>query len=271
MSITTDFHCHTSFSSDCNTPMEEMIKKALSMKMTHLCFTEHMDFDYPVHPEDGLTFLLDTQSYQKEFLKLQEVYKDRITLLWGVELGIQPHLMETLKQYTSSHPFDFIIASSHLLYGSDPYYPSFFNDRREDQVYEDYFKEIITNIKSFPAFDTYGHLDYIVRYGPTKDTRYSYEKYRDIFDNLLLALIERQKGLEINTGGLKYGLKQLHPITDVIKRYRQLGGEIITLGSDAHHPENLQKEFSLAREILVDCGFQYHTIFRKRKAEFIPL
>ncbi len=271
MAITTDYHCHTDFSSDSSTPMEEMIKRALSLGMTHLCFTEHMDFDYPVNPKDGLTFSLDTLAYRNTFLTLKEKYKEQLTLLWGVELGIQPHLNQRLEEYTSSHPFDFIIASSHLLYGEDPYYPSFFETRNEDLVYEDYFKEITDNIKAFSSFDVYGHLDYIVRYGPNKDARYSYEKYRDIFDQLLLALIERGKGLEVNTGGLKYGLRQLHPITDILKRYRSLGGEIITIGSDAHQPQNLQHEFSLAQNVLLDCGFRYHTVFQNRTSQFIPL
>ena len=271
MPITTDYHLHSEFSEDCNTPMEEMIKKALSLGMTHLCFTEHMDMDYPSDNPDGLSFLLDTHAYREKFLLLQEKYLDKITLLWGVELGIQPHITGKLTDYALSHPFDFIIASSHLLYGADPYYPSFFKHRDEEQVYGDYFSEIIKNIKSFPHFDVYGHLDYIVRYGPNKDSRYSYEKYRDLFDKLLRTLIENGKGLEINTGGLKYGLRNPHPHQEILMRYRQLGGEIITVGSDAHNTAYLQYEFSTAAQLLSSCGFQYYTIFQNRKPMFIPL
>lgn len=271
MSITTDFHSHSEFSDDCSTPMEEMVEKAISLGMSHLCFTEHMDPDYPVNNPDGLNFFLDTPAYYKKWKDMKEKYKNKISLLWGVELGIQPHITEKLEAFTASHPFDFVIASSHLLYREDPYYPDFFKNRREETVYADYFKEILQNITSFSDFDVYGHLDYIVRYGPHKDTRYSYEKYREIFDELLRALIDKGKGLEINTGGLKYGLKDLHPLTDILKRYRCFGGEIITIGSDAHHPEFLQHQFLRAEEVLKSCGFKYHTIFQNRKPEFIPL
>lgn len=271
MPITTDFHLHSEFSGDCSSPMEEMIEKAIFLGMSHLCFTEHMDPDYPTDTPDGLNFLLDTPAYYKKWKEFREKYKEKITLLFGVELGIQPHITQKLEDFVSSHNFDFIIASSHLLYGEDPYYPDFFHNRSEEAVYTDYFKEIIHNINTFPHFDVYGHLDYIVRYGPNKDTRYSYEKYRDLFDHLLTALIQKGKGLEVNTGGLKYGLRDLHPITDILKRYHSLGGEIITIGSDAHNPDYLQHEFSRAEEVLKSCGFRYHTIFKNRKAEFIPL
>lgn len=270
MSITADFHTHTDFSSDCKTPMEEMIQKALSLEMTHLCFTEHMDPDYPVS-DDGLTFLLDTPAYREGFLTLKNSYKEKLKLLWGVELGIQPHLYEQLKTYVSSFPFDFVIGSSHVLYKEDPYYPAFFEHRREETVYEDYFKGILTNIKNFSDFDIYGHLDYIVRYGPNKDSRYSYEKYRDIFDEILKTLIHKGKGLEVNTGGLKYGLRDLHPITEVLKQYKNLGGEIITIGSDAHSPDYLQHQFSYAREVLLSLGYRYYSVFENRTCSFLPL
>ena len=270
MAITADFHNHTSFSSDCKIPMEEMIQKGISLGMTHLCFTEHMDPDYPVSG-DGLTFLLDTDAYRSRFLELKEKYSSNIELLWGVELGIQPHLYEQLHTYASSYPFDFIIASSHVLYGEDPYYPSFFEQRKEATVYADYFKDILTNIKHFSDFDVYGHLDYIVRYGPNKDARYSYEAYRDIFDEILKTLVQTGKGLEVNTGGLKYGLLDLHPLREVLKRYRELGGEIITVGSDAHSPDYLQHQFSFVREVLTSLGYRYYSVFKNRTCSFLPL
>lgn len=271
MPILTDYHLHSHFSGDCNTPMEEMIIKAISLGMTHLCFTEHMDPDFPTNFSEPLNFDLDTVSYHREYLHLSERYKDKIKLLWGVELGIQPHIFNKLSEYASSHPFDFIIASTHLLYKEDPYYPIFFEQRKEEQVYRDYFEEIANNLKYFTEFDVYGHLDYIVRYGPCKDTHYSYHKYKDIIDDILRLLIHNGKGLEVNTGGLKYGLKELHPSSDILKRYKELGGEIITIGSDAHSTNNLMNNFSIAESLLKECGFSYYTVFKNRSPEFIPL
>jgi len=271
MAILTDFHTHSYFSGDCDTPTETMITKAISLGMTHLCFTEHLDFYYPVREGESLDFNLATDQYRKEFLALKEKYDKKIHLLWGVELGLQKHIFSDLHDYTQTHPFDFVIASSHLCNGGDPYYPDFFEERSEEDVYHEYFCSILENVKNFSDYDVYGHLDYIVRYGPNKDARYSYEKYRDIFDVILKTIIENGKGIELNTGGVKYGLKDLHPATSILKRYKELGGEIITIGSDAHTPENLLGHFPRAGLVLKECGFQYYTIFIERKPTFIHL
>ena len=271
MSISADFHTHTSFSGDCNTPMEHMIAAACNLGLSHLCFTEHFDPDYPIRDGEILDFSLATDTYRKDFLFFQKKYNKKLQLLWGVELGLQSHLLPFLSEYVKNHPFDFVIASSHLCNGGDPYYPDFFDHRREDEVYLEYFSSILENVTNFKDYDVYGHLDYIVRYGPNKDALYSYEKYRDIYDSILKKIIESGKGIELNTGGIKYGLKDLHPTTAVLKRYRELGGEIITIGSDAHTPEHLANHFPRANDILETCGFRYYTIFQERKPKFISL
>lgn len=271
MAILTDCHLHTSFSSDSQTPMEEMTRQALRMGLSHLCITEHLDMDFPVHPVDQLTFDLDTDAYFKEFCSLREKYADSIRLLFGVELGLQPHLASSLTDYVHHYPFDFVIGSSHLCHGRDPYYAAFYEGRSEKEAYREYFDSILENILACEDYDVYGHLDYVVRYGPNKDSHYSYEKYRDILDTILQELIQKGKGIEINTGGLKYGLKDLHPSIEILKRYRKLGGEIVTIGSDAHKPENIGAFFARAEETLKSCGFNYYTIFQNRKPEFIRL
>jgi len=271
MAILTDFHTHSHFSGDCDTPLEDMISRAVSLGMSHLCLTEHFDPDYPVKEGENLNFHLDTENYRKDFLSFQDKYKDKIQLLWGVELGLQDHLFEFLDAYTKKHPFDFILASSHLCNGEDPYYPEFFFGKDEEQVYLEYFSGILKNVQNYQGYDVYAHLDYIVRYGPNKDARYSYDKYRDLFDMILKTLIEKGKGIELNTGGLKYGLKDVHPYSPILKRYHELGGEIITIGSDAHTPSNLLHHFDRAADVLKSCGFQYYTIFKERKPQFIRL
>ncbi|MEI3412415.1 MAG: PHP domain-containing protein, partial [Blautia sp.] len=123
----------------------------------------------------------------------------------------------------------FVIGSSHVVHGADPYYPQFFQNRSEQKAYMEYFESILENLSVFDEMDTYGHIDYIVRYGPNQNRFYSYGRYQDILDKILKKLIERQVGLEVNTGGYHYGLGEPNPCTAVIRRYRQLGGEIIAL------------------------------------------
>lgn len=272
MPITADCHLHSSYSGDSDTPMEEMILKGIERGLTTMCFTEHNDFDYPYQPDEPQDyFLLTPDPYLYDLLGLREKYADKIKILFGVELGLQPQVMRQNAVLAKSYDFDFIIGSSHICNGNDPYYPAFFEGRSEEEAYREYFESILENIKKFSNFDVYGHLDYVVRYGPNKDTEYTYEKYKDIFDKILELLIDKGKGIEINTGGVKSGLKDLHPCMGILKRYRELGGEIITIGSDAHKPENIAEHFDRAEAVLKECGFQYYTVFEKRTAEFKKL
>ena len=286
MPITADYHLHSSFSGDSNTPMEEMVLRGIELGLTRMCFTEHNDFDYPItNPAsasdeasksnldivtDGM-FELNPDAYLYDLLRLKEKYKSQITLCFGVELGLQPHLSRENAAFAKAHDYDFIIASSHICNRRDPYYPSFYEGRTQEEAYSEYFESILENLKYYSNFDVYGHLDYVVRYGPAKDDGYSYEAYRDIFDRILDRLISMGKGIEINTAGFAKGMRDANPCIGVVRRYRELGGEIITVGSDAHRPEQIAYAFNRAADILKDCGFRYYTTFEKRSPSFYKL
>ena len=267
--IYSDFHLHTTFSGDGETSMKDMIEHGIALGLKTICFTEHMDFDYD--PDCDVDFLLDTKSYYDAFLKHKEIYQDKIELLFGVELGLQTHLAGKHKEYLASYPFDFVIGSSHLIHGMDPYYPKFFKNRREKECLTEYFQSILENIDAFCEFDVYGHIDYIIRYSPERKDNYSFEEYYELIDKILKKIIALGKGIELNTGGFKYGLGHPNPHENILKRYREFGGEIITVGSDAHTQEYLAHEFPKACEILKDAGFSYYTIFKNRKPEFLRL
>lgn len=267
--IYSDFHFHSTHSGDGEASMVDMIERGIGLGLKILCFTEHMDYDYD--PQCDVNFLLNTEDYWKEFLHYREVYKDRIDLRFGVELGLQPHLAERHEKYLKEYPFDFVIGSSHLVHGIDPYYPKFFQNRDENDCYLEYFESILENIEAFQGFDVYGHIDYIVRYCPSRKENYSFREYWDTIDEILKRLISIGKGIEVNTGGFKYKLGHPNPHEKILKRYKELGGEIITVGSDAHTTEYLGYEFSRTCEILKDAGFRYYTVFKDRKSEFLKL
>lgn len=265
-----DSHLHSDFSGDCDTPAARMIERALSLGLEGLYFTEHEDPDAPPSECD---FSVDFDRYFASLQKLRETHAGRIRIGIGVEYGIQPHLPERLKRLSWEYPFDFIIASLHNLNGMDPYYPSYFEGRTERDCYEEFFRvQYETLRKCDPAsFDTLGHMDYIVRYGPNRNKFYSYEAYADYIDPILRLLIENGKCLEVNTGGLKYGLGEPNPCTGVLKRYRELGGELVTAGSDAHEPEYLGYRFDYAAKLLQALGFRYYTVFEQRSGRQIKL
>ena len=272
MPITADCHLHSIHSGDSDTPMEDMIQAGIRQGLSAMCFTEHMDIGFTDSPEGpGSIFLLDTEAYLGQAAQFKADFQVQILLLSGVELGLQADYAEAIQAYAASYPFDFIIGSSHVCHGRDPYYPSFYQGRRQEEAYLEYFESILENIQLFSAFDVYGHLDYAVRYGPDRDRNYTYETYRDIFDAILRLLIEKGKGIELNTGGLKAGMRDVHPCTAVLRRYRELGGEILTIGSDAHSPEHVATSFSRAAAVLEACGFRYYTVYEGRKPRFCQL
>lgn len=263
-----DQHMHCNFSGDSDALPEDMIKAGIAHGLSGICFTDHLDYDYPEEPN---IFLLDFDNYFKVLSDLKEKYADKISVNIGIELGLQTQAAGQNLAVAEKYPFDFIIGSSHVVNHMDPYYPEFFAGRDEDAAYMEYFESVLENINSDVDFDVYGHIDYVVRFGPNKNAFYTYEKFKDIIDEILTQLISKGKGIEVNTGGFKYGLGHPNPTEDIIKRYRELGGEIITMGADAHVPEYVAYEFNKTAQIIKNCGFKYYTVFKNRKAEFIPL
>lgn len=272
MPILADCHLHSHHSGDSQTSMEEMVLKGMELGLQTICFTEHNDFAYPATAQEpeGL-FELNADSYLYDLLVLREKYGSRIRILFGLELGLQTCVLDRNARFANAQDYDFIIGSSHICNGKDPYYPSFFEGRSDQDAYREYFLCELENARAFSNFDVYGHLDYVVRYGASKDKDYSYAKYQDILDDILTTLLEKGKGIELNTAGLSKGMKDFHPCMDVLKRYRELGGEILTIGSDAHAPGQMGAHFAKAAQVLKDCGFRYYTVFERRQPEFFPL
>ncbi|MCI8270287.1 MAG: histidinol-phosphatase HisJ family protein [Lachnospiraceae bacterium] len=263
-----DTHIHTSFSGDCTTPARIQIERCLSLGMQELCITDHHDYATGMAEE---IFLLDFPSYLSQLHSLQEEYSGRIRIGIGLELGLQIRIQDYLERLARSLDVDYIIGSCHFIDQMDPYYPSFFQGRTERAAYERFFEVSLKRIQTLSCFDSFGHLDYVVRYGPATNQNYSFSAYQDYIDPILKTLIEKEIALECNTAGFKYGLGHPNPTEDILRRYHQLGGERITLGSDAHTPEYIGHAFDRAKSILIDCGFRYLTVYRQRKPQWIPL
>lgn len=263
-----DMHMHTHFSGDSEANPAEIAQKACDIGLKGICFTDHLDIDYKETP--GM-FDLDIPAYQKEIEEVKQKFADKLDIGWGIELGLQPYLVSQNNQVICENNFDFVIGSTHLIKQVDIYYPSYYEGRNEAECYREYFEETLKNAQSDVDFDVYGHLDYVIRYGPNKNKFYSYEKYADVIDEILRILISRGKGIELNTAGLKYGLGHAHPTMETLKRYKELGGEIITLGSDGHAPEQIAWDFVKVPEILKEAGFEYFTVFKGRKPVFRKL
>lgn len=259
-----DCHMHSEFSTDSDAPMESMCDAAIARGIQKICITDHYDMDYSTGE-----FQLDTDRYEQKVREVQKKYAGRLVIGFGVELGLMPQLGDRIREYADSRSFDFVIGSVHVIDGTDPYYRSEI-PCSDEEMYRRYFAYTLKCLDSCDGFQTLGHLDYAVRYG-YDPTVYSYRKYSDLIDEILRKLIDRGIALEVNAAGLRYGLGYPNPHPDVIRHYRELGGEMVTIGADAHEPDHVGSRFEEIRDLLLDCGFRWQTVFSEKRPEMLPL
>ncbi|MBR6270591.1 MAG: histidinol-phosphatase HisJ family protein [Lachnospiraceae bacterium] len=262
-----DTHVHTSLSHDGKSTAKEYLTAAPGLGVDEIIFTEHFDYYDGVETK---IITLDVEEYRRTYEALRP--QGGLKIGYGIELGLRPEYREKLIAMTDTHDFDFIIGSSHLTAGRDiAYDPVFFEGKTRHEAYMVYFNEMLENVRIFDDFDVYGHMDYVVRYGGYDEKTIDYREFGDVLDEILATLVKKGKGLEINTAGYRYGLPFAHPNISILRRFRELGGEIITIGSDAHHISQLASHFDRAYEMARTAGFTYYAIFRGRRPEFYKI
>ena len=179
--ILADTHLHTSFSSDSNERMEKMVLQGISLGLNKIYFTDHMDLDFPEKYE--YDFLFDVSEQQKEIMNLQNKYSNQIRIFSGIELGLQPHIHAQIKELLSKYTFDYVIGSIHVIKEMDPYCREYWEQfEREEKAILTYFETALSCLEEMDDFDSFGHLDYVIRYAPSGPNGYSYKKYADIID-----------------------------------------------------------------------------------------
>lgn len=270
--IKSDFHVHTSFSTDATDSAESTVLKAIEKELDMLCITDHMDIHWPYNHNE---FIFDTDEYLTELNRLKKKYSDSIKLLSGVELGLrnEPEEVDFITSEANrlgSLPFDFIIGSTHIVDNGDPYYDDFWEGHSVTERIRDYYEATYFNASHYDDFDVYGHLDYIVRYIP-EDSHIEQTRFLDITEAILKTLITKGKGIEINTKAYYSNNGNLNPSDMILSFYKSLGGEIITVGSDSHCAKHLTDGFDVASIALKKAGFKYYTVFENRKPTFIEL
>ena len=275
-----DYHLHTLFSGDCETPLMDIINAARSAGLSSICITDHNDLDFPFisETEDGtpINFDLDIDKYIPELTTLQNKVRSEYNfdLSIGLEQGVMPSTCEKLKDFSTVHPgLDFIICSTHVVDGMDPYYPEFWETRDANACYMAYFENTLYNVEHFSDYNVYGHLDYIFRYGPCpkKQALIDTKPYMEVIEAILKTIIDTGKGIEINTGSLYRGMDYAHPHIDIIKLYKELGGEILTFGSDAHDSIHIGYKINEAAMMAKELGFKYYCTYKNMKPDYLNL
>lgn len=276
--ILADYHTHTMFSSDSDASPEAMIEQAKNIGLSYLCFTDHYDLDYPGSTAGHPLFVFSMEEYLRRLLPLREKSLKHglpLQVRIGIELGLRPNrpdIHASLSELLLHAPLDFVLGSIHLVDDKDPYYAEFWHAETKKNALSRYFDTVLSCLCSFSNFDALGHLDYVIRYLPdtlgSKD--YFYRDYCEVLDEILRQLIQKEIALEINTKGLSC-IDSLHPSFEVLDRYKELGGRLLTIGSDAHHPSVIASDYKKTRELLLSHGFTTYCVFTDRKPELFRL
>lgn len=258
-----DYHVHTNLSPDSNYEMEDCIQDAISLDLDEICFTEHIDYGYP----NAMQCHLPT--YYNKFIELQNKYKEKISLKFGIEFGAQAHHKDYFNNIFNNYPFDFALLSFHQVEDKELWNGDFQYGKTQDEYNRIYFEEMYNTVQVFDGFSVLAHMDLMRRYD--KHGEYPFEKCKNIIEEIFLYIIEHGKGIEINTSSFRYGLQDLCPSTDILKFYKEMGGEIITIGSDSHCKNHLYSNIPYIREILKNLGYKYFSTFDKMEPKFHEL
>ena len=259
-----DYHLHSSLSFDSVTQPMDIALAAKAAGLREICFTDHFDYN---SDEKKVHNLFSAADYRAAY---DGISLPGLEIRQGVELGLTrwngPQLKELLDQY----PFDFAIGSVHFVGGYDPYEPEYWRDRSVREAFRVYLEEIYHCVQIHDDFDVLGHLTYVCKsvHNPTREP-VQFMDFQDITDEIMKILVAKGKGMEINTSGVDRAGAFL-PSADYLKRFKELGGEIVTVGSDAHDPSRVGQYAPDALAILEDI-FGHVCTFRQRKPVFHKL
>lgn len=253
-----DTHIHTEVSTDSNMKLIDALNSAKE-KGVSLILTEHMDIQEPIKEYGHFTF--DSYEYFKKYEKFRED-----NLLLGMEMGMRPEFIEENKIEEEKSPFDYIIGSVHVVDTIEIFKEEYYAERTKKEAYEEYLEYMINCLKQYDFIDSLGHIDYICRYATYEDPEIYYEEFSDHIDGVLKILIEKEKAMEINTRRLHSEVTREN-LTKIYRRYKELGGNYVTIGSDSHKESAIAMNFNYAIEICDKCNLR-KVYFKERKIEY---
>lgn len=273
-----DTHIHTKeFSGDAILSRSDLVSYNDRHPSCIFCTTEHYDYDYPYRKHQ---LICDLDHYdsacQDSKARYEEKMQKEYPILFGIEFGYMENLGKYYDNLSKQYPFDSIICSVHYFNHNDPYFNRYFyKSAGKKAVYGGYLESIVHSLENCDGFDIVGHFDYISRYAPYPDKKIYYRDFPDLFDTIFTLCIQKGKALEVNTRVPAQFKAEAMPDymfdPDILIRYKELGGELISLGSDAHTPDSLMMLFDETKDMLRKVGFRHLVYYRKRSPVCLPL
>ncbi|NLE45106.1 MAG: histidinol-phosphatase HisJ family protein [Chloroflexi bacterium] len=263
-----DLHIHSRHSGDCDTDMADVCEQALARGLREIAFTDHVDFN----PLDGSYAYLKPDLYLADIDRCRRIYGDRLRIRAGVEIS-EPHLYpQQANALVAAHPFDLVIGSVHWVGERTDWLGAYFDGWTLKEGMHAYFAEI-EQLVAQADFDVLAHLDIVrravnYRFGLTQ---LDYAPYEPAIRRILRTMIDRGIALEINTANYRRGLGETCPPLEVLHWYVEMGGEMVTAGSDAHTADSVASSFDVVRDMLDTVGIQRIATFDQRQLVWLRI
>ncbi len=261
-----DYQVHSVRSHDGKASILDQCERAVNIGLDEVGFSEHKDFD----PADPVVDFFDYEAYMREIEAARQRYGDSLTIRAGVEIDYQDWFEDRIDDYLKAHSFDFVIGSVHYVDRHMIMTPEYNQSRTAETAYGDYFHAVRQSVDS-GLFDIVGHLEYANRRGIAAWGQYDPGPYREQLDALFDAMIERGVVFELNTAGLHQNLGVTYPSSTTLSYYTQCGGSLLSIGSDAHHPDQLGHAYGNAARMALAAGLTKVCTWENRKPRLVPL
>jgi histidinol-phosphatase (PHP family) len=261
-----DFQVHSLRSHDGRATIREQCMRAVEIGLDEIGFSEHKDFD----PSDPVVDFFDYALYLEEIAAAREEFAGRIVIRMGVEIDYQKWFEDEIAAYLGSHSFDFVIGSVHYVDRKMLMTPKYREGHTRESAYRLYFQAVGDSVES-GLIDIVGHLEYANRRGVPAFGPYDPAPYREQVSELFDRMVERGVALEINTAGLRQGVGHTYPCAAHVALYAKRGGQLLSLGSDSHHPADLAASYGVAARQAVERGLREVTVWENRKPRQVPL
>ncbi len=255
-----DYHVHTTRSVDCATPIESSCEAAIAQGIAEIAFTDHVDHE----PADEGFGFYDYDLYVVDVERARDRYGDRLVILAGAEVDFNTGIADEVERFLADHHYDFVIGSVHYGETGEIIFPEYFSGRSLDQVFVPYFEQVQAAVET-GWFDTIGHIDLPKRYAPQSAGDYDPLRYERQLSAIFAAMVRRRMSFEINTSGLRQAPKTSMPGPQIVSLYQEMGGELVTVGSDSHVAGTIGGGIERTLEMLLICGIQEISSFRNRQ------
>ncbi len=264
-----DSHMHTKNSPDAHHTAQRMCEVAIDKGVFGIAITDHCEIDRYLIDE----YEVRIQNSYMDVMAARAEFEHKLVISHGIEIGQATENIPLTEEILNKYAFDFVLGSQHCANGTD-FYVVKTNRLTEDEIYaklEEYYTYMLKLVK-WGKFDVLAHLTYPIRYITGRDgIKVDITRFSGLIETILRTMVEKGIGLEVNSSGYRQGLHCPMPSIEYIRRYREMGGEIVTIGSDSHTAQTIGQNIPDAMRLLEQCGFRYFTFFRRRKPEFLRI